>query len=171
MTEIAKIGQYAENVYFGKPCGLMDQMASAVGNLVAIDFADPENPVITPVDFDFSNCGYALCIIDSKASHADLTDEYAAVSKDMKRVAGFFGKTALRNIPEEMFYREISALRLEFGDRGACRVHGGGFGGTVQAFVRNDIYIYIYWMLSVREWLPCWARGSVVCFLSAWKAA
>ncbi len=212
MPEIAKIGQYAENVYFGKPCGLMDQMASAVGNLVSIDFCDPENPIITPVDFDFSACGYALCIIDSKASHADLTDEYAAVPKDMKAIAGHFGQTALRDVPEETFYKNISTLRQLYGDRpvlraihfyadnqrvgeqvaalqkgdfdaflklvresgqsswmylqnvvpagyiahqdmaialamchkllgdrGAYRVHGGGFAGTVQAFVPNDM--------------------------------
>ncbi len=212
MPEIAKIGQYAENVYFGKPCGLMDQMASAVGNLVSIDFNDPEDPIITPVDFDFSACGYALCIIDSKASHADLTDEYAAVPKDMKTIAGHFGQTALRDVPEETFYKAIPTLRQLFGDRavlraihfygdnrrvgeqvkalqnndfdtflrliresgqsswmylqnvvpagyiahqdmaialsmcqkllgdrGAFRVHGGGFAGTVQAFVPNDI--------------------------------
>ena len=77
--EIAQIGQYAENVFFGKPCGLMDQTASAVGNLVSIDFFDKDKPVITPVDFDFSACGHALCIIDTRASHADLTDEYAAI--------------------------------------------------------------------------------------------
>ena len=85
--EIAQISQYAENVFFGKPCGLMDQMASAVGNLVTIDFFDKENPVIEPVDFDFASCGHALCIIDSGADHADLTDEYAAVPGEMKAVA------------------------------------------------------------------------------------
>ena len=121
MPEIAKIGQYAENVYFGKPCGLMDQMASAVGNLVAIDFNDQEKPIITPVAFDFSACGYALCIIDSKASHADLTDEYAAVPKDMKAIAGYFGATALRDVPEEKFYANIPALRAQFGDRAVLR--------------------------------------------------
>ena len=77
--QIAQIGQYAENVFFGKPCGLMDQTASAVGNLVTIDFFDKDHPVIEPVDFDFSACGHALCIIDSGADHADLTNEYAAV--------------------------------------------------------------------------------------------
>ena len=81
--EIAQIGQYAENVFFGKPCGLMDQTASAVGNLVTIDFFDKEHPVIEPVDFDFSACGHALCIIDSQASHADLTDEYAAIPGEL----------------------------------------------------------------------------------------
>ena len=81
--EIAQIGQYAENVFFGKPCGLMDQMASAVGNLVTIDFLDKDHPVIEPVDFDFASCGHALCIIDSQASHADLTDEYAAIPGEL----------------------------------------------------------------------------------------
>ncbi len=143
MPEIAKIGQYAENVYFGKPCGLMDQMASAVGNLVSIDFADPENPIITPVDFDFSACGYALCIIDSKASHADLTDEYAAVPKDMKAIAGFFGQTALRDVPEETFYQAIPTLRQMFGDRAVLRaIHFYGdnkrVGEQVKALQNGD---------------------------------
>ena len=209
--EIAKIGQYAENVYFGKPCGLMDQMASAVGNLVSIDFADPEAPAVTPVDFDFAACGYALCIIDSKASHADLTDEYAAIPQELGRVCAHFGKQYLRQVPEEDFFgalpelrracgdravlravhvyednrrvdRQVSALRAGdfdaflalvkesgyssymylqnvipagyvdhqdmavalalcerlLGGRGAYRVHGGGFAGTVQAFVPED---------------------------------
>lgn len=210
--EIAKIGQYAENVYFGKPCGLMDQMASAVGNLVSIDFADPEAPVVTPVDFDFGTCGYALCIIDSKASHADLTDEYAAIPQELAGICGHFGKKYLRQVPEEEFYGALPELRRECGDRavlraihvyednrrvdrqvaalkagdfdtflalvkesgyssymylqnvipagyiahqdmavalalcekllggrGAYRVHGGGFAGTVQAFVPEDL--------------------------------
>ena len=149
MPEIAKIGQYAENVYFGKPCGLMDQMASAVGNLVAIDFADPEKPVITPVDFDFSACGYALCIIDSKASHADLTDEYAAVPKDMKAVAGFFGATALRDVPEEKFYNEIPTLRAQFGDRAVLRaIHFYGdnsrVGEQVKALQNGDFDTFLH---------------------------
>ncbi len=137
MPEIAKIGQYAENVYFGKPCGLMDQMASAVGNLVSIDFADPENPSITPVDFDFSKSGYALCIIDSKASHADLTDEYAAVPQDMKAIAGHFGQTALRAVPEETFYQAIPTLRQLFGDRAVLRaIHFYGDNSRVAAQVK-----------------------------------
>lgn len=210
--EIAQIGQYAENVFFGKPCGLMDQMASAVGNLVAIDFFDKENPVITPVAFDFASCGHALCIIDSQASHADLTDEYAAIPGEIKKVAAHFGKEVLSQIDEADFYAAIPALRKECGDRavmraihfyaenarvpqqvaalkdgdfdtflklikesghsswmylqnvvpagykehqdvavslavaehllqgrGAFRVHGGGFAGTIQAFVPFDI--------------------------------
>ena len=210
--EIAKIGQYAENVFFGKPCGLMDQMASAVGNLVNIDFFDKENPVIRPLNFDFAATGHALCIIDSGADHADLTDEYAAVPGEIKAVAAHFGKEVLTQIDEQDFYARIPELRKTCGDRaimrcihfyqenarvpkqvealekgdfesflklikesgrsswmylqnvipagykahqdvavalglaehylagrGAFRVHGGGFAGTIQAFVPFDI--------------------------------
>ena len=119
--EIAMIGQYAENVFFGKPCGLMDQMASAVGNLVTIDFFDKENPVIEPVDFDFASCGHALCIIDSGADHADLTDEYAAIPGEIKAVAAYFGKEVLSQIDEKEFYAAIPALRKECGDRAVMR--------------------------------------------------
>ena len=91
-VEIAQIGQFAENVYFGKPCGLMDQMASSVGGLVYIDFENPEQPVIEKISFDLAKAGYALCIIDSGADHADLTDEYAAIPSEMKQVCSFFGK-------------------------------------------------------------------------------
>ena len=211
-AEVAQIGQYAENVFFGKPCGLMDQTASAVGNLVVIDFFDKESPVIRPVAFDFSTCGHALCIIDTRASHADLTDEYAAIPGEMRTVCAHFGKEVLTQIQETDFYKEIPNLRgkisdrailraihfyqenarvprqvaaLESGDfetflalvresghssymylqnvipagytehqdvglalalcekylqgKGAYRVHGGGFAGTVQAFVPNEI--------------------------------
>ena len=119
--EIAMIGQYAENVFFGKPCGLMDQMASAVGNLVTIDFFDKENPVVEPVDFDFASCGHALCIIDSGADHADLTDEYAAIPGEIKAVAAYFGKEVLSQIDEKDFYAAIPALRKECGDRAVMR--------------------------------------------------
>lgn len=119
--EVAMIGQYAENVFFGKPCGLMDQMASAVGNLVAIDFADKEHPVITPVDVDFAAFGHALCIIDTRASHADLTDEYAAIPGELKAVCAHFGKEVLSQIPEEDFYAAIPALREKCGDRAILR--------------------------------------------------
>ena len=211
-AEVAQIGQYAENVFFGKPCGLMDQTASAVGNLVTIDFFDNDNPVITPVSFDFSSCGHALCIIDSGADHADLTDEYSAVPGEIKAIAACFGKEVLTQIDEAVFFAAIPQLReicgdravlravhfyqenqrvpkqvaaLETGDfdtflklikesgyssymylqnvipagykqhqavalalamcehylqgKGAYRVHGGGFAGTVQAFVPFDI--------------------------------
>ena len=210
--EIAMIGQYAENVFFGKPCGLMDQTASAVGGLVTIDFADKDHPDIRPVSFDFAGCGHALCIIDSRADHADLTDEYAAVPGELKAICAHFGKEVTTEIDEEEFYAAIPALREKCGDRavmraiheynenrrvpqqvaalengdfdtflrltkesgfsswmylqnvipagyvqqqamavalglcehylqgkGAYRVHGGGFAGTVQAFVPYDI--------------------------------
>ncbi len=120
-AEVARIGQYAENVFFGKPCGLMDQTASAVGNLVTIDFFDKENPVIKPVAFDFSTCGHALCIIDSGADHADLTDEYAAITREMKAICAHFGKDVLTQIDEGEFYAAIPALRKACGDRAVLR--------------------------------------------------
>jgi len=211
-VQIARIGQYAENVYFGKPSGLLDQMASSVGGMVSIDFRDNENPAVEQVDFDFSAAGHALCIIDSGADHADLTDEYAAVTAELKEVCAFFGKRVLREVPEEAFFAALPELRRNTGDRavlraihvyeenrrvgrqvdalrhgnfeeflghvresglsswrmlqnvvpagytrrqevalalalcerllegrGACRVHGGGFAGTVQAFVPMDM--------------------------------
>ena len=119
--EIAMIGQYAENVFFGKPCGLMDQTASAVGGMVTIDFADKNTPDIQPVDFDFASCGHALCIIDSGADHADLTDEYAAVTLEFKALCAYFGKEVLTEVPEEDFYAAIPALRCACGDRAVMR--------------------------------------------------
>ena len=119
--EIAMIGQYAENVFFGKPCGLMDQTASAVGNLVTIDFFNKENPVIEPVNFDFASCGHALCIIDSGADHANLTDEYAAVPGEMKAVAAYFGKEVLTQIDENEFYSNLPGIRASCGDRAVMR--------------------------------------------------
>ncbi len=120
-AEVAQIGQYAENVFFGKPCGLMDQTASAVGNLVTIDFFDKENPVIKPVDFDFSTCGHALCIIDTRASHADLTDEYAAIPGEIKKIAKYFDKDVLTEIDEKDFFAAIPQLREKCGDRAVMR--------------------------------------------------
>lgn len=119
--EIAMIGQYAENVFFGKPCGLMDQTASAVGGLVTIDFFDKENPVIESVAFDFASCGHALCIIDSRASHADLTDEYAAITIELKDICAHFGKEVLTQIDEADFIAAMPALREKCGDRAVLR--------------------------------------------------
>lgn len=119
--EIAQIGQYAENVFFGKPCGLMDQTASAVGGLVTIDFGDKDHPDIRPVNFDFSTAGHALCVIDSRADHADLTDEYAAITLELKAICKHFGKEVITEIPEEEFYAAIPALRQECGDRAVMR--------------------------------------------------
>ena len=211
-VEVAQLSQYAENVYFGKPSGLMDQMASSVGSFITIDFKDIKEPVINKVDYDFAGSGYALCIVDTKGDHADLTPEYAAIPQEMKSVAEFFGKSVLREITKEQLLDNIKAVRakcsdravlralhffddndrvpaqakaLEEGDidsflrlinesgdssykylqnifassapnaqglslalyiarsalggRGACRVHGGGFAGTIQAFVPNDM--------------------------------
>ena len=121
--EIAMIGQYAENVYFGKPCGLMDQMASAVGSMVTIDFFEKENPVIEKVEFAFAACGHALCIIDSRASHADLTDEYAAITIELKNICNYFGKDVLTQIEEADFVAAIPALREQFGDRAVLRAY------------------------------------------------
>lgn len=210
-VEIAQIGQYAENIYFGKPCGLLDQMACATGGLITIDFKNNENPVTNKVDIDFEHEGYSLCIVDTKGSHDDLTDEYAAVPYEMKKIANFFGKSVLREVDETEFIANISTLRDISGDRavlramhffgenarvsnqvaalssgnfdkflemvkasgdssfkylqniytpkavqvqnmsialaisektlgnnGVCRVHGGGFAGTIQAFVKNE---------------------------------
>ena len=120
-AEVAQIGQYAENVFFGKPCGLMDQTASSVGNLVTIDFFEKENPKITPVTFDFAACKHALCIIDTGADHADLTDEYAAITKELKAVCAHFGKEVLSQIDEKEFFSAIPELRKECGDRAVLR--------------------------------------------------
>ena len=119
--EIAQIGQYAENVYYGKPSGLMDQMASSVGGLVFIDFADPKNPVVEKVDYDFAHSGYTFCTIDAGADHADLTDEYAAIPADMKKVAKFFGKEVLREVDEAEFYEKVAEVRKETSDRAVLR--------------------------------------------------
>lgn len=120
-VEIAQVAQYAENVYFGKPCGLMDQMACSVGGLIHIDFADPEQPVVEKVDVDFSAYGHSLCITDTKGSHADLTDDYAMIPQEMKKVAGFFGKEYLREVDPEEFYKNIPGIRKECGDRPVLR--------------------------------------------------
>ena len=213
-VEIAMIGQYAENVYFGKPCGLMDQMACSVGNLVHIDFENPKDPKVEKLDFNMSEHGYSLCITDTKGSHADLTAEYAAVPQEMKRIANHFGKEVLREVEVVDVIKAIPELREKYGDRsvlralhfftenervqkevnalkwgdmnlfldnvkesgdssfkylqnvysnndvenqnisialmmsdvllkteGVSRVHGGGFAGTIQAFVKNDFVV------------------------------
>jgi galactokinase len=210
-VEIAKIGQYAENVYFGKGSGLMDQMVSSVGGFVFIDFMDTSNPIIESHSFDFDKAGYCLCITDTKGSHSDLTDDYVSVPTEMKNVAKQFGKEYLRQVDEEEFFASVPELRKNCTDReilraahffgenkraaleakalsdgdmdeffrivkesgdssanllqnlysckkptnqeiplaimmskrildgsGAVRVHGGGFAGTIQAFVPAD---------------------------------
>ena len=119
--QIAKIGQYAENVYFGKPCGLMDQMGASVGGAVAIDFADPAAPVVQQVDYDFSRSGHALCIVDTGSCHADLTDDYAAIPREMGAVAAQFGQLCLRQVPEEQFRAALASLRTQCSDRAILR--------------------------------------------------
>ena len=120
-VEIAMLAQYAENVFFGKPCGLMDQVACAVGGIVAIDFKDPSSPVIEKLDFDLSAHGYNLCIVNTGGNHADLTDDYASVPKEMKAVAAHFGKSVLREVCKCELMRELPALREKVGDRAILR--------------------------------------------------
>ena len=120
-VEIAKIAQYAENKFFGKPCGLMDQMACSVGSFVQIDFCNPEKPVITPVEFDFASCGHSLCIVDTRADHADLTDDYAAIRREMEAVAGYFGKSCLREITETDVLANVAGIKEKLGERPLLR--------------------------------------------------
>lgn len=120
-VEIAKIAQYAENVHFKKPCGLLDQMACSVGGFVTIDFADPQKPVIDKVAFDFASCGHALCIVDTKGSHSDLTDDYAAIRSEMEAVAGFFGKKVLRETDKQSVLDNAAAIAKQCGERAVLR--------------------------------------------------
>ena len=145
---IAKIGQFAENVYFGKPCGLMDQMACSVGTLVHIDFEDPANPKVDKVGFDFSKTDYVLCITDTKGSHADLTDEYAAVPAEMKKIASLLGSDVLRPVSLDDIISNIDMLRREAGDRAVLRaIHFVNetrrAGSEADALNNNDIYGFI----------------------------
>ncbi len=146
--EIAQIGQYAENIYFGKPCGLMDQMASSVGSLVFIDFEDPAKPEVEKISFDLEKAGYALCIIDSGADHADLTDEYAAIPAEMKQVCRFFGKEVLRQIPEEAFFAAMPELRKTVSDRAILRAmhiyeENERVRGQVRALKNQDVDTFL----------------------------
>lgn len=212
-VDIAKIGQFSENVYFGKPCGLMDQSACSIGGLIHIDFKDKENPVIEKVDTNFANFDTSLCITDVHDSHAELTQEYAEIPAELKDVDEYFGKNVLREVDEQLFYEQLPQLRKELRNdrailrsihvfeenkrvqkalaalnqenlsafeseildsgnssykylqnvyspkepkdqslalalalserilqkKGAHRIHGGGFAGTIQAFVPNDL--------------------------------
>ena len=147
-VEIAKTGQFAENKYFGKPCGLMDQMACSVGNLVHIDFKDPADPIVDKVCFDFSKAGYVLAITDTKGSHADLTDEYAAVPSEMKKIAALLGHDVLRPVDFEDILDNIGMLRKEAGDRAVLRaIHfineTDRAGMEADALKNNDINSFI----------------------------
>lgn len=116
-VEIAQISQYAENVYFKKPCGLMDQTACSVGGFVQIDFEDTSKPVINKVDFDIAKHGYILCIVDTGGNHADLTGDYAAIRLEMNSVAEYFGKNVLRQVDEKEVFENIGDIRKKTGDR------------------------------------------------------
>ena len=147
-VEIAQIGQYAENVFFGKPCGLMDQMACSVGSLVYIDFEDPQAPVIEKVELDLDKFGMSLCITDTKGSHSDLTADYAAVPEEMCRVAEFFGKSYLRDVSEDELIAKIIEVRSACGDRAVLRaLHFYGENRrveqTVEAIRRDDIGAFL----------------------------
>ena len=120
-VEIAKIGQYAENVYFGKKCGLMDQMASSLGGLVFIDFDDTESPKVDSFSFDFEQAGYCICVTDTGGNHVNLTPDYVAVRSEMEEIAAQFGKEYLRQVDEEEFYRDLPKLRKICSDRAVLR--------------------------------------------------
>ncbi len=120
-VEIAKLSQKTENSFFGKPCGLMDQVACAHGGIVSIDFIDAKDPVITPIDFDFTGAGYSLCIVNTGGNHADLTSDYASIPGEMKAVAAYFGKQVLREVNESDVINSVPALRRALGDRAVLR--------------------------------------------------
>lgn len=143
MPEIAKIAQYSENVYFGKPCGLLDQMACAVGGFVSIDFEDTSKPVINAIDFDFAKSGHSLVIVDTKGSHSNLTDDYAAVRGEMESVAEFFGKKVLREVDKEDVIRFAADVSKNLGERAVLRaLHFYGENEKVvaqtEALLKND---------------------------------
>jgi galactokinase len=119
--ELAQIGQKAENLYFGKPSGLMDQVACATGGAVAIDFADAASPLVQHINFDLSSSGYTLCVVNTHGSHADLTPDYAAIPEEMKAVAAFFGKPVLREVTPDMVLSHGAELRKIAGDRAILR--------------------------------------------------
>ena len=119
--EIAKYGWFAENVYFGKKCGLLDQTVSSHGGLVSINFEDEGNPIIEKIDFDFEKFGYTLCITDTKSSHENLTDDYVAIREEMKQVAEYFACEVLSEVNDKAFYTEIANLRKVCSDRAIMR--------------------------------------------------
>ncbi len=122
--ELAKIGQFAENVYYGKPSGLLDQACCAQGGIVGIDFKDSENPVLTPLDVDFSSYGYTMIITNTHGSHADLTGEYAAVPPEMREIAAFYGKKNLREVEFSDFLRDMAEIRKKVqNDRALLRAY------------------------------------------------
>ena len=143
-VEIAKLAQYAENQFFGKPCGLMDQVACASGGIVAIDFEDTSAPIIEKLDFDITAAGYNLCIVNTGGNHADLTDDYASVPAEMKQVAAYFGKPFLRGLCREDILKNAAALREQCGDRAILRAlhffdENARVGAQKKALQNNDL--------------------------------
>lgn len=159
-VEIAKIGQYAENHYFGKPCGLMDQTASSVGSMVTIDFKDPARPLVEQVPFDFAAHGYGLCIIDTHGSHSDLTPDYAAVPQEMRAVAAAMGKEVLREVDPAGFYAAVPRLRAKLGDRAVLRAmhfyrEDGRAQGESDALERGDFEAFLHLVQNSGESSYC----------------
>ncbi len=146
--EIAKVAQFAENVFFGKPCGLMDQMACAVGGVVYIDFENPEEPLIEPMPISLSDYGYSICLVNSGASHADLNDDYASVPSEMKAVAKLLGRDVLRSLTEEDILKNITNIRRIVGDRAVLRAlhflrENGRVLNVFEALKRKDIKSFL----------------------------
>ena len=147
------MAQFAENQYFGKPCGLMDQTACAVGGFITIDFADPTSPVIEKLDFDLSGAGYALCITDTGGNHADLNEDYASVPAEMKSVAAALGKTVLREVTRGEILTSVSDLRKRCGDRAVLRAlhflaENERVQQQVQALKKGDISAFFAGVLA-----------------------
>jgi len=146
-AEIAQVGQYAENVYFGKPCGLLDQMACATGGVIALDFSE-ETLQPRQMELDLEKAGYAMCIVDGGVSHARLGEDYAAIPREMQTVAMFFGKNYLAEVPEELFFEDIAAVRECCGDRAVLRaIHFFRENATAQrqcaAIAEGDIKTFL----------------------------
>lgn len=167
-VEIAQIAQYAENVYFGKPCGLMDQMASSVGGIITIDFADPQTPLIEKVDFDFTESGYALCIVDTGGNHADLTHEYAAIPAEMREIADSMGCEYLRETSLSAVLEKAAELRAKHGDRALLRaVHflkeNERVGKQVDALRENDFSRFLKLVIESGESSYCYLQNVYSC--------
>ena len=175
-TELAIMGQKAENVYFGKPCGLMDQMACAWGGIIAIDFQDPAAPVVTPVDFDFASAHHSLCMIDLGSDHANLTAEYAAIPGELAAVSAAFGKKYLREVKEEDFIARVPELRRKVGDRAVLRaVHIYNDNRRVKAMIAAldrgdfDSFLALVRQSGLSSWM--FLQNVIVCGSTGDQAA
>ena len=147
-TEIALIGQFAENIYFGKPCGLMDQIGCSVGGIISIDFKNPKVPQIEKVEYDFEKSGYALTIVDAKGDHSSLTKEYAAIREEMNAIAKYFSKEVCRDITKEELISNASKIREKIGDRAIMRAYhfiseNERVINQINALKNNDIKKYL----------------------------